>query len=244
MQKVIREKIVQFLSVGESFVQSHKRHEYSLRSIEAEVQMLKCIHMCSEECFQSLKGQVNSSENNLANNTSAFDMNGSAFLQSILKLIDAGKKYIDGVETDPGRSVEVIHKALTVIRQQLELVGFSDFTVKAGLDSYLQPDKRSNIIGGERNLIEELVRMRSEVRKLALESIKDDKRSKRSPSTLAKAILNTCDCVRNERLPPIGLEIFDDGKECSWRYCTPKKTLSNKSAAEENILDDNHVTNR
>jgi cysteinyl-tRNA synthetase len=151
-----------------------------------------------------------------------FDMDGSSYIQNLVELAELGRSYLTRVKPGKGPT-ESLYTALNLLRAQLSLVGFSNATVKAGLAD--EENVRSNIRGGERALAQELVQLRSAIRKNALQDIRTG-----AATESTQEILRLCDQAWDVILPSIGLELNDDkiddgDKEDAsrWRFCLPRQ---------------------
>jgi cysteinyl-tRNA synthetase len=131
-----------------------------------------------------------------------------------------------------------VYEALRLLRDKLSLVGFSDATVRAGLEQAVS-GQSTNIVGGERALAEQLVQFRTAVRKYALDDIRNEIST---PNT--KEILRLCDEARDDILPSIGLELNDDKiehasdevmVESSWRFCVPRVRAPSDNAKASTV---------
>ena len=201
--RMIREKFVKFLIDGTEWV--HKsRNSGSKKWTQRENDLYTKVNQCITKSYAAIMN----------------DLDGKTFLQELIAVIDIGNTYL---RSHPAGPTEPIEHCISSLRQSLALVGFSDKTVRVGME--LQSSLVSQgIAGGERALIEELVKFRSSVRDVALASTQGG-------ATLQTIfeILRLCDVARDQALPSIGVQIMDGDAEKSWRYCLPS---SNKSSTE------------
>ena len=149
-------------------------------------------------------------------------MQGTKYVDGLLRISETGSAHIRRTKASAGANTEPVKAALKSTRSLLSLVGFSESTVRAGLqtNSGTRTENASDnyVVGGETALIDELVRFRAAVRAAAL----DDVKSKKGTGN-TKAILRSCDELR-DALPTIGLEIMDKKEsESTWRFCVPHK---------------------
>jgi len=212
-----REKMLRFLLDGERWVQ-------------------QCTELAaSEDCIDTKKRWGNADTSFFATVASASaaahqallnNMQGTKYAESLLRLSEAGSAHIRQNKAGAGTIVEPVKAALQSIRSLLALVGFSELTVRAGLQSVTagngrgdESDSGSYIVGGETAVIEELVRFRAAVRTAALKDVKS-----KNATDNVKAILMASDQLR-DALSKIGLEIMDNKKDVDamWRFCAPAK---------------------
>ena len=216
--RVIREKLVRFLIDGEEWLRKSGESRVKRWGVN-EVDLYNGVMEASESCFDALMG---------CQELKYFDLDGSTYIESLVKLAELGRSYVAKVTPSEGPT-EPLYAALKLLRDKLSLVGFSDATVQAGRDAE-EGTVQSNIVGGERALAEKLVQFRAAVRKSALEDIRNG-----SSSACTKEILRLCDEARDDILPSIGLELNDDkigdacDKEASWRFCLPQKKSSKRA---------------
>jgi cysteinyl-tRNA synthetase len=210
--RVTREKLVKFLLEGEDWLVKSGDSAVK-RWGDEEYALFDSTMTASANCHAALMG---------CQELKYFDMDGSSYIQNLVELAELGRSYLTRVNPGEGPT-ESLHTALNLLRTKLSLVGFSDATVKAGRAD--EENVRSNIRGGEQALAQELVQLRSAIRKNALEDIRNDAAT---PST--REILRLCDQARDVILPSIGLELNDDkiddgDKDASrWQFCLPRQT--------------------
>jgi hypothetical protein len=202
---------VRFLVDGENWLRKSGESAVKRWGVN-EVELYNGVMEASESCFDALMG---------CQELKYFDLDGSTYVESLVDLAELGRSYVIKVAPSEGPT-EPLYAALNLLRDKLSLVGFSDATVRAGLHEVKEGTSRSNIVGGERALAEQLVQFRAAVRRRALEDIRNGSSSER-----AKEILSLCDEARDDILPLIGLELNDDkiddaSEKISWRFCLPR----------------------
>ncbi len=233
--KVTRQKILRFLIDGEQWVR--RKRDTANMVLEGpstsiwshqEHDLLRKSSACRVKCERALRGLDNSCGGK--NLKAAFDFDGSSYLSSLIDLSEASSEYIAKNNDEVNRPTFPVERSISVLRKCLSIAGFSEKTTRAGL---LSPEgsKSHNIHGGEEKLVEELVRFRSFIRKTALENMKTSKQAKPNVDNgygnddasikLSKELLAECDNLRDDRLPSIGLEIFDVDRDQQWRFCMP-----------------------
>jgi cysteinyl-tRNA synthetase len=210
--RVTREKLVKFLLEGEDWL-GKSCDSAVKRWGDEEFALFDSTMTASANCHAALMG---------CQELKYFDMDGSSYIQSLVELAELGRLYMTRVNPGEGPT-EALYTALNLLRTQLSLVGFSNATVKAGRAE--EENVRSHICGGERALAQELVQLRSAIRKCALEDIRNNTSTART-----REILRLCDQARDVILPSIGLELSDDkiadeDKNTSrWWFCLPRQT--------------------
>mmetsp|Transcript_18492 Transcript_18492/g.26032 ORF Transcript_18492/g.26032 Transcript_18492/m.26032 type:complete len:314 (+) Transcript_18492:155-1096(+) len=218
--RVVREKITQFLSDSEEWMRNTSISNLSSTSRweEDDVKLYKEINDLEFKCHQFLFGSQDSGE-----------FNGTKYLEGILTIVHEGKLYL-GKKEHENIPTEPIQHVLNTLRKLLSIVGFSDITVEAGI----QKQVANNIYGTKEDVIDEFVSFRSDMRMLALANLK----SKPSPDkgNLSQNILKACDDIRDNILPAIGVEVFDEKKTKNfsnqtgdnWRYSVRKPMPNTK----------------
>ena len=162
------------------------------------------------------------------------DMNGTEFLEQCLRMVRAGNEYLSQLNDDTPTTTEPMTIVLSTLRNLLALVGFTNQTVQAGLakDSLSTVDRRQEVVvGGEQALLETLVRFRSTIRQAALEESTAGTISKNA----MQRILNSCDSLRDEELPQLGIQLLDskvDGGKDRWTTCLPKQRPAQEVSTE------------
>lgn len=170
-----------------------------------------------------------------------FDFDGSNFLNELLEIIHAGNAYLKAsesvsIEADKQKMtpIEPMQLALSVTRDLLSLVGFSNKTIRPEKSSAFElgdqgeigDEYRKHTHEREKELVNVAVKMRGNFRDLALKSLNSDDNDNLRNSI--KNIIHTCDEMRDVSFPSLGVEIFDekiqeaDDMEGRWRWCTPK----------------------
>jgi len=216
ISKVARQKLLRFLIDGEEWIRKsqHGSNYPTTRWGKDEHLLLEMTNHYCEQCHRAIMGLASSRHEKEEETATAFDMDGSAFLRSILSIAEGGSEYIN--RAIPGQHpIEALVRVISILRQHLSLVGFSDKTVKAGAnDSHLI---RNKLVGDEGAIIDELWHFRDKIRKLVLNNNKDD-----SENELSKKIIDACDDMRDSILPSIGVEI-NDNDDKKWRFCLPRR---------------------
>ncbi|KAL7466496.1 hypothetical protein ACHAXS_006794 [Conticribra weissflogii] len=211
---------------------------------QEELELFQTAIQCSINCRKALLGQcINSSNGSGKGN---FDLDGTSFVKELTSLAESGLSYIQQVQTKiinsdnpqttpPSPPEEPLRFVLETMRSQLDLVGFSPRTVRAGISGEYcdnNSDLRStsatasntNYSKKERALLDEIVDFRSAIRSSAIGGLR-----KKDGIAAAKEILGLCDEMRDSIFPSLGVEILDgkvndDGKNGGggWRYCSPR----------------------
>ena len=220
----IRQKIVRFLIDGEDWVQESSLGE-SLptgRWNEEDISLSKAAASCAASCRHALIGSIGTK--------GGFDLDGAAYLHSIVKLVETGTAYISSSDAGNG-PVEPMRIVLETLRKQLSIMGFTDRTVQAGIVAHDDNNFLSGKIeGGEEALIEELA---------AIAALKQNKgESGNYADSSLKDLLNLCDHIRDVSLPSLGVEILDGtiqdsngASACRWRHCVPRENKGMTVAA-------------
>eukprot|EP00978_Attheya_sp_CCMP212_P010638 scaffold25907_cov60-Attheya_sp.AAC.4 len=146
------------------------------------------------------------------NQRGGFDLDGSTYVNEMIQIAETGSAHIRSCPVGSA-AVEPVRGAIVQLRQLLSLVGFSEKTTHAGVPfERNNTNHESHIKGGERALVEELVKFRSDIRKTALAHVIRQKGDSPSSSStdIAIDILKLCDNARDSILPSIGLQISDD----------------------------------
>lgn len=147
------------------------------------------------------------------------DLNGKLFLREVVASTEMGSAYL---RSNPLAATEPMVHCIASLRDLLALVGFSPKTFLAGVNQN-SGQASEGIAGGERALIEEMVKFRTRVRNAALADIQ----SEGSKESLVE-ILQLCDEARETALPAIGLELVDGDSMKSWSFCLPRDAESDK----------------
>ena len=238
----IRQKIVRFLIDGEDWVQRISSGKYLPTGHwnEGDVSLSNAAASCAASCRHALAGSIDTK--------GGFDLDGAAYLHSIVKLAETGTAYISSCD-DGNRPVEPMRIVLDTLRKQLSIMGFTDRTVRAGIVTHNDNNASSgNVKGGEEALIEELCAFRSNVRLAAITALKqEEEKSGDATDSSLKDLLGVCDHIRNISLPSLGVEILDSAVQNSdkgsvgrWRYCVPRENKRTTEAASTKIHSSQH----
>lgn len=211
-----RERILRFLLDGERWIQQCCQDEV-FDNDDLGIQFDKRWNDDDRAFFVAVNSASTDAHRSLLNN-----MQGTKYVDGLVRISDAGSAHIRDRKAFGSANTEPVKAALQATRNLLSLVGFSELTVRAGLQSSSAASTKntpdSYIAGGEAAVIEELVRFRAAVRAAAL----DDVKSKKGTDN-AKSILLACDELR-DALPKMGLEVMDKkGSDSAWRFCVPAK---------------------
>ena len=136
-----------------------------------------------------------------------------------MTLVEAASLYLRNNVEIGNCPEEPLRMAMHTIRDQLQVLGFTDKTVMAGLN-HNNHSSSNSVIGGEVGLIEELASFRSQIRTHAIQHLRSDGHTANNQELL-KLLLKACDESRT-RLSQIGVELFD-GNTGSWKLKSPKK---------------------
>jgi len=222
--RTIREKLVRFLVDGQDWLKKSGESRVKKWGVN-EVELYNGVMEATEGCYDAFMG---------CQELKYFDLDGSTFLESLVELSELGRAYMTKVAPCEGPT-EPLYTALKLLRDKLSLVGFSDATVSAGLYGAETSMSKSNIVGGERALAEQLVQFRAAVRRNALKDIREG-----TATSSTNEILRLCDEARDDVLPSIGLELNDDkidddtgDDEASWRFCLPREKTTTDMKGEE-----------
>jgi len=219
----IRQKIVRFFIDGEDWLRKSSSGENLPTGhwSEGDLSLSNAAASCAASCRYALIGSIDTK--------GGFDLDGSTYLHSIVKLVEIGTAYISA----PGaghRPVEPMRIVLDTLRKQLATVGFTDRTVRAGIVAHDDNNVSSgNIEGGEDALIEELCAFRSNVRLAAITALEHKEGNEDVADSSLNNLLDLCDHIRDASLPSLGVEILDgtvqdsDGSAGRWRYCVPRQ---------------------
>jgi hypothetical protein len=221
---MMRDRIVQLLLDGEEWLRRATSFPFATKLLDDDGQQLLALALYSTPlCLDALTS----------------DLDGPTFLRDLSSLVGATKKYIELDSSARSLPSEPVHASLRTIRNLLRLVGFSDVTTQAGLSLTSGYVSSSNIVGGERALLDELSRFRASIRNLAVVGIRSS--SGQVPSSQGDClsqILAACDDARDRVLPSLGVELFDhasgsddaDGDGTThWRYCVPRTPAASSS---------------
>jgi cysteinyl-tRNA synthetase len=219
--KVTREKLLRFLVDGERWVRNSRNSVdcYAAKWSNEDHDLVRQVSTYQALCEKSLLGMsLNDYETSEVSRSKAFDFDGATFLTESINLAEEGSKYVSKVAVGEHPIYPVEH-ALEVLRNFLSIVGFSDDTVKAGISH----KQRNHILGDSEALVNELVDFRRSIREASLNYLKSSKTTsgKDQGSELSKTNLKICDDLRDDKLPAIGLEVFDGDAAPTWRFVTP-----------------------
>jgi cysteinyl-tRNA synthetase len=198
----IREKFVQFLIDASEWIR--KRDDSSIKAwTTLERDFWTEVHNYFKQSHEALEN----------------DMDGASFVKELMKVVEAGNSYM---RSSPTKTTEALRDSVTLLRELLALVGFSEKTVFAGVVRKGQKGAtEEGIVGGEPVLITEVVSFRRRIRDAALSHVQEQ-----ATSALAKEILGVCDEARDRILPSIGLQLVDGKAEeesgYAWRFCIPR----------------------
>jgi cysteinyl-tRNA synthetase len=208
--RAIRQKIVRFLMDGEVWLRS--RHNAGGRWSSSDYNLFAQVRAAQGLCLQSLQN----------------DMDGSTFLKQVMSIVESASHYMKENAETSGQS-EPLREAVSIVREQLKLVGFSERTCQVGIESDHMFGESSRIVGGESVLVEELVNLRSAIRDIALKDVRNN-----TATDGTKEILHICDEARDKTLPAIGVEVLDgkSGDETArWRFCIPRVRSNDETKA-------------
>jgi len=211
---------------------------------DGELQLFHTVTQCSMNCRKALLD----------------DLDGTLFVKELTRIADTGLAYVQEVKmTGNGHSnsnhrpaEEPLRFVLDTLRGQLELVGFTQRTVNAGISS---TQNESSSLGQQQPstnntslLLDEAVAFRAAVRSTALGAIRNNKKKKDDSdldnSAALKEILGLCDELRDDTFPKLGVEILDgkvvanekngdegggDDANRGWRHCSPRETKMGNS---------------
>jgi len=233
---VIREKWVRFLMEGQETLERLSNADDATNNSmssrlwgEEELELFHTVTQCSMNCQTALLD----------------DLDGASFVKELIRLSDEGLNYVDKVkmegkknriELSKNRPEEPLRFVLDTFRGQLDLVGFSQRTVGAGLSASMDQHLGDTATSMNTALVDEAVAFRTAVRSAALSVM----RKKKDGIDAAKEILQLCDEMRDDTFPRIGIEILDgkvvaagsteEGEEVGanrgWRHCSPREPSS------------------
>ena len=204
----IRQKIVRFLLAGEEWL-----------AMTGDMGDKKWIDV-DMELFTIASQSLRSSRQALLS-----DLDGSSYVEEMVRIAEKGNAYLSR-SASTKRPTEPIQSALQTLRGMLSLVGFSDATCRAGLDAANDSAGTSNVVGGERALLDELVRFRALVRNAAIADLRD-----KTATDNTQEIMRLCDDTRDTVFPFLGVELVDRkvGEQDSgstngslWKFCIPR----------------------
>ncbi|EJK77087.1 hypothetical protein THAOC_01107 [Thalassiosira oceanica] len=213
----VRERFVRFLLEGQeclSRLESAGSPASSVRSwSDAEMAMFHRVAGDAVSCREALMD----------------DLDGAAFLEKLMGMVDAGMVYVQGLKAEKDDAVrpaaEPLRFVLDAVRGQLELVGFSERTYDAGLTTSAATDDGGGTSMSTTALLDETVSFRSSVRHEALEAIK--KKGGKAPEDAFRDILKMCDGLRDDVLPRHGIRLEDrPSGGSSWNLEDPRSLVA------------------
>jgi len=237
--RVIRHKWIKFLIEGQECLDElRKKKKSSSSSIkiwgEDDLHLFHQVTQSSMKCHEALVGCY--TENDDGSTRGSFDLDGASFVKELTSIADMGLEYVQGghnhkkMSSSP-RPEEPLRFALETFRRQLDLVGFTTYTVNAGVsttDGVAQASSEHHNTS-DAALLDEIAAFRSAIRATTINGM-------RSKDTMnaAKEVLRLCDELRDDILPPLGVELVDGkavesiegnnndgGKRGGWRRCSP-----------------------
>jgi len=232
--RVIRTKWVNFLIEGQQCLDEWKAaentsHDFATNDSatqqstrvwgEDELQLFNQVTQAGMKCREALIGRCTTSID--GSTRGSFDLDGSSFVEELTKLANIGLVYVQGTNVQKPRPEEPLRFAVETFRRQLDLVGFTNYTVNAGISTSENASSSNNA-----DLLDEIAAFRSAIRSTSLNGI-------RSKDTMAaaKEILGLCDELRDDILPSLGVELVD-GKAAkgvdhnrAWRRCSPRARI-------------------
>ena len=212
----VRERFVRFLLEGQeclSRLESADSAAPSVRSwSDAEMALFHRVAGDAVSCREALMD----------------DLDGAAFLEKLMAMVDAGMEYVQGFKTKKDSAVrpaaEPLRFVLDTVRGQLELVGFSERTYGAGLTTDAATDCGGGTSINTTTLLDETVSYRSSVRHEALEAMK--KKGGKAPEDALRDILKLCDGLRDDVLPRHGIRLEDrPSGGSSWNLEDPRSLV-------------------
>ena len=231
--RVTRIKILRFLVDGEQWVKGIKSNNEIITSTwcSEENDLIEESTHCHGACHKALLGLSGRDD------IRSFDFDGAAYLSAMIDLSEAGSKYISGIQSSSRTPpIYAVMQALTMIRECLSIVGFSDNTARAGLIE----KSNETILGGNEALVEELVEFRNTIRNASLAEVKEG--GSGNSTEFAKNLLHLCDNVRDESLPAIGLEIYDGNVFPKWRFAVPRHKSTKAVKPVQEVKTDVKIT--
>jgi len=232
----VREKIVRCLLDGEDW----------LRKSESGVRMDSASATKKwRECDRELLSRVDMTHK-ICVDALAADLDVSTFISEIVQLVTKIRPIIDSPSTGAN---EPIRAALKAIRDLLSLLGFSDKTCRAGIvSSDTSASSRAQVVGGERALLDELVSFRSDVRNVAIQSLRRQK-DMGSETSPMQEIVRLCDDRRDRVFPSMGVELTDgridepneddpSSRGSGWKFCLPLNIDREEEAHSRATVDE------
>lgn len=203
--RAIRQQILRFLMEGQSWVYRMEGEPQESSKVWGDAD-----HRFWLECHEAHRLTLQALNH---------DVDGAEFLKHCLRIVSAGKQYMSTRDRGP---MECMNAVLSNFRETLSMVGFTMRTTGAGLSrgNDASFEAMSEVVGGERVVLDILTKFRSAVRHSALEDA-----SAGEATENMKRVLDLCDDIRDVELPKIGVELIDDkvdGGGDGWRMCLPK----------------------
>jgi len=219
--RVIREKWILFLIEGQECLDRLQSKDDNVTDTamissssrlwgDEELQLFHTVTQCSMTCRRALLD----------------DLNGALFVKELTSIADTGLAYVEQVKMNRhtnNRPEEPLRFVLDTLRGQLDLVGFTERTVDAGISTR---DSDNSQQSTNSTLVDETVAFRASVRSAALSVL----RKKTDGVDSAKDILGLCDKLRDDTFPKLGIEILDgkvveknddSDSNMRWRHCSP-----------------------
>ena len=225
--RIIRTKWVKFLIEGQQCLDEWKTAECEFHSKsvpqstrvwgEDDLELFNHATQSGTKCRQALVGKYTMDDS--GNTKGSFDLDGASFVKELTQLAEFGLSYIQDSSSHHPRPMEPLRVAIETFRRQLDMVGFTSYTVNAGISTSEQQESSTDSA-----LLDEVAMFRSAVRSATLNGL-------RSKDTMAaaKEVLGLCDQLRDDTLPSLGVELLD-GKVASgeddsrgWRRCSPRE---------------------
>jgi cysteinyl-tRNA synthetase len=217
----VRQKIVRFLLAGEEWLRK-VGDEGNKKWGDKDMRLFESAREASTDSHRALLS----------------DLDGSAYVEHMVRMAELGHTYVLGKSSSTNGPTEPVQSTLNTLRRMLSLVGFSNTTCRAGLDDFANDkasSSSSNVVGGERALLDELVRFRAAVRKAAIAELRETSSAMDTPTTSqapsAQEIMRLCDDARDRIFPSLGVELMDgkvhhDSDQFSdngsmWKFCFP-----------------------
>jgi cysteinyl-tRNA synthetase len=199
---VVRKKILRFLLDGEQWIKRSKEIAMvtTIPWSELDYDLARKSVECETKLHQALLG------------SSSGDFDGPTILATIIKMAEYGSKYIADVD-EGNASTYPVERMLDTLRKHLSILGFTDKTVRAGVETEWNLQTLSND-----KLAEEIVKFRKSIRDIALRNLNGD-----NITDICKEILGLCDKFRDQNLPSVGIQVFDSNEtnDRGWRYYVP-----------------------
>ena len=225
--RVIRESWIRFLIEGQKWldVQADKDNQTTRYWGSKDNELFLVVTETSIKCRNSLVGHITA-----GGGKGSRDLDGIAYVKGITSIIEEGMKYLEQLNANPNSCpAEPLNFTMTTVRELLGLVGFTDKTCNAGIQTHIS-GQLGLATTHNHALIDEIVAFRTAVRSSAITGIRN-----KNGTEAIKDILRMCDAFRDQVMPSMGVEILDgktqgeSGAAGSWRSCAPKEdTLDEK----------------